>query len=57
MNEIAELFSEVEEEFDDDMDDWEMPDPDPEMDDWAETWLDGLDDDDVDGYDSDFWED
>jgi len=57
MSEIAELFSEVEEEFDDDMDDWEMPEPDSELDDWAETWLDGLDDDDVEGYDSDFWED
>jgi len=56
MNELKELFSEVEEEFDDDVDDWEIPDPEDEDDSWAETWLDGIDEDDVDGYNTDWWE-
>ena len=60
MNELQELFSEVEEEYDDDIDDWEIPvggdEADDFDDDWAETWLDGLDSDDVDGYDSEIWD-
>lgn len=57
MNELQELFSEIEEEYDDEIDDWEIPVPDDDDEDWAETWLDGIDPNDVDGYSSedDFW--
>jgi len=57
MSEMEELFSEVEEDYDADSDDWDIPDPEADVDDWAETWLDGIDEDDVDGYDPDIWED
>jgi hypothetical protein len=61
MTKSQELFSEIEEEYDEVMDDWDIPDPeDPqeELDDWAETWLDGIELEDVEGYDSDndYWE-
>lgn len=58
MNELKELFSDVEEEYDEELDDWEIPVPGDELDeDWSETWLDGLGEDDVDGYGEDFiWE-
>lgn len=60
MNELKKLFLDVEEEYNDESDDWEIPDPeDPmeEIDDWAETWLDGIDDEDVEYFDPDtFWE-
>lgn len=56
MNELKELFSDVEEEYDEEIDDWEIPTPDDELDeDWSETWLDGLEESDVDGYDGDDW--
>ncbi len=62
MSQMKELFSEVEEEYDELEDDWDIPDPeeseDVDDDSWAETWLDGIDAEDVDGYDSEsgFWE-
>lgn len=57
MNELQELFSDVDEEYDEEVDDWEIPVPDDDFndldDDWAETWLDGLDEEDVNDYDPD----
>ena len=51
---LAALFGKI---TDDEIDDWEIPVPDDDDEDWAETWLDGIDPNDVDGYSSedDFW--
>ncbi len=56
MSELQELFSDVTEEEDDSIDDWEIPVPEETEDDWQETWLDGIDLEDVDGYDPEIWE-
>ncbi len=56
MSELQELFSDVTEEEDESVDDWEIPVPEETEDNWQETWLDGIDLSDVDGYDSDIWE-
>ncbi len=47
--------SNIEEDYDDLADDWDIPDPEVELEDWAETWLDGIDPDDVEGYKPDVW--
>lgn len=57
MTNTHELSSEVEEEYDEVADDWDIPDPEEEPDDWSETWLDGIESEDVEGYTfEEYWE-